>query len=199
MRQFFYIVRKFNVFIINVYKEKLLNEITNLDNEAINKVIDLLLKSRDEDRQVFIMGNGGSGATASHITGDFNKGLSLGQLREKRYKFISLVDNSPTLLSLANDVSYDDIFVEQLKNFINPGDLVIAISGSGNSENVLRAVNYAKEKGNKVIGFTGFDGGKLKQLSDVSVHIPLKDMQVVEDVHMMLGHLIFSVLYHGKY
>ena len=184
---------------INNYKQKLVNEINNMDNDVINKVIDLLLKSRDEDRQVFIMGNGGSGATASHITGDFNKGLSLGQLREKRYKFISLVDNSPTLLSLANDVSYDDVFVEQLINFINPGDLIIAISGSGNSENILRAVKFAKKKGNTVIGLTGFNGGKLKQLSDISVHIPINDMQIVEDVHMMLGHLIFSVLHHGKY
>lgn len=179
--------------IIN-YKKKLIKEIKNLDTKVVNEVIELLLQSRDEDKQVFIMGNGGSGATASHIAGDFNKGLSLGQAREKRYKFISLVDNSPTVLSLANDVSYDDIFVEQLKNFMNDGDLVIGISGSGNSENVIRAVNYAKEKGNKVIGLTGFNGGKLKGLADVNVHVPINDMQVVEDIHMMMGHLIFSVL-----
>ena len=184
---------------INHYKQNLINEINNLDNNAICSVVELLLKSRDEDKQVFIFGNGGSGATASHIVGDFNKGLSLDKPREKRYKFISLVDNSPTLLSLANDVSYNDVFVEQLKNFINDGDLVIGISGSGNSENVLRAVNYAKEIGNTVIGFTGFDGGKLKKLSDVCVHVPLYDMQIVEDIHMMLGHLIFSVLYYGEY
>ena len=184
---------------INCYKEKLIKEISSLDNNTIDKVMNLLLKTRDEGKQVFIMGNGGSGATASHITGDFNKGLSLGKPEGKRYRFISLVDNSPTVLSLANDLSYDDIFVEQLKNFLTPGDIIIAISGSGNSENVLRAVHYAKEKGNTVIGLTGFDGGKLKPLSDVSVHVPLDDMQVVEDVHMMLGHLIFSVLYHGEY
>lgn len=183
---------------INNYKQNLMKEIEKLDNGVIESVIKLLLKARDEDKQIFIFGNGGSGATASHITGDFDKGLSLGKPRNKRYKFISLVDNSPTLLSLANDVSYDDIFVEQLKNFINPGDLVIGISGSGNSENVLRAVEFAKSNGNKVIGFTGFDGGKLKKLSDISVHVALNDMQIVEDVHMMLGHLIFSVLYHNK-
>ena len=187
----------YNEGIVN-YKKKLIKEIENLDTDAVNEFIELLVKSRDEDKQVFIMGNGGSGATASHIAGDFNKGLSLGMPREKRYKFISLVDNSPTVLSLANDVSYDDIFVEQLKNFINEGDVVIGISGSGNSENVIRAVNYAKENGNKVIGLTGFSGGSLKDLADVCIHIPLHDMQVVEDVHMMLGHLIFSVLYHGN-
>ena len=181
---------------INKYKQKLIYEINNLNNNTICSVIELLLKSRNEDKQVFIMGNGGSGATASHITGDFNKGLSLGKKRDERYKFISLADNLPTILSLANDVSYDDVFVEQLKNFINPGDLVIGLSGSGNSENVLRAVKFAKKKGNKVIGFTGFDGGELKKISDVCVHIPLNDMQIVEDIHMMLGHLIFSVLYN---
>lgn len=185
----------YNEGIIN-YKKKLIKEIENLDTKVINEFIELLIKSRDEDKQVFIMGNGGSGATASHIAGDFNKGLSLGQPREERYKFISLVDNSPTVLSLANDVSYDDVFVEQLKNFINDGDVVIGISGSGNSENVIRAVNYAKEKGNMVIGMTGFNGGKLKDLADVCLHIPLHDMQVVEDIHMMVGHLIFSVLYN---
>ena len=93
---------------INHYKQNLINEINNLDNNAICSVVELLLKSRDEDKQVFIFGNGGSGATASHIVGDFNKGLSLDKPREKRYKFISLVDNSPTLLSLANDVSYNE-------------------------------------------------------------------------------------------
>lgn len=184
----------YNEKIIN-YKKRLIKEVENLDTNVVNQVIELLLKARNEDKQVFIMGNGGSGGTASHIAGDFNKGLSLGKPREKRYKFISLVDNSPTVLSLANDVSYDDIFVEQLKNFLNNGDIVIGISGSGNSENVIRAVEFAKENGNKVIGMTGFSGGKLKDLSDICVHVPLNDMQVVEDIHMMLGHLIFSVLH----
>ena len=181
---------------IQGYAEKVKQEIDRIDVNLINRLISLLVEARDNGKQVFIMGNGGSGGSASHIAGDFNKGLSLGQPRNKRYKFISLVDNTPTVLSLANDVSYDDIFVEQLKNFINPGDLVIGISGSGNSENVLRAACYAKKIGNTVIGLTGFDGGKLKTLSNLSVHIPINDMQVVEDVHMMLGHLVVSVLMH---
>ena len=176
------------------YSQKMIGELGQLDISAVNRLMNMLVDARNQDKQVFIMGNGGSGGTASHISGDFNKGLSLNQPRNKRYKFISLVDNTPTVLSLANDVSYDEIFVEQLKNFINPGDLVIAISGSGNSENVLRAAAYAKQLGNPVIGFTGYDGGKLKAMADLSVHVPIHDLQVVEDVHMMLGHLMVSVL-----
>ncbi len=181
------------------YTQKLTNEINAIDTDSVSALIDLILKTRDEDKQIFIMGNGGSGANASHIAGDLNKGLSLFQPRSKRYRCICLIDNSSTVLSLANDVSYDDIFVEQLKNFICPGDLVICISGSGNSENVLRAASFAKSNGNQVVGFTGFSGGALKEISDLSIHVPINDMQIVEDVHMMLGHLMFSVLYHGKY
>ena len=140
------------------------------------------------------MGNGGSASTASHFAGDFNKGLSLG--REKRFRFICLNDNPATVLSLANDVDYSQIFVEQLKNFLSEGDLVMAISGSGNSANVVNAVEYAKQKGNTVIGLTGYNGGKLKEISDISLHIPADDMQITEDLHMVFDHLIMSILYH---
>ena len=181
------------------YKEKLKKGLDNIPFPAVNRLIDLLLQARDSGTQIFIMGNGGSGASASHFAGDLNKGLSLHQSVEKRYRCISLVDNFPTILSLANDVSYQDIFLEQLKNFLRPGDLVIALSGSGNSKNVLKAVKYANAMGNTTVGFTGFDGGKLRNLSDLSIHIPIFDMQIAEDMHMMLLHLVFSVLYHGGY
>ncbi len=176
---------------IKNYKESLNEMIAQLDENVINELMNLLTKARDEDKQIFIMGNGGSGATASHFVGDFNKGLSLDMPRDKRYRVISLVDNLPTVLSLANDVSYDDIFVEQLKNFICEGDIVIGISGSGNSENVVRAVKYAKECGNTVVGLTGYSGGKLKELSDLNVHVNIDNMQIVEDLHMVLTHLMF--------
>lgn len=182
---------------ISDYLERLTNEVNRIDKETVNSIINLLVRARNAGKQIFIIGNGGSGANASHITGDFNKGLSLGQPREKRYRFISLTDNIPTLTSIANDVSYDNVFLEQLKNFLNPADLLIAISGSGNSENILRAVEYAKRCGNTVISFTGFNGGKLKEMSDVCIHIPICDMQITEDLHMILGHLMFSVLYHS--
>ena len=179
---------------INQYQQMLIQCIKDLNTSAIIDFIQLLQKARDEDKQIIIMGNGGSGATASHFAGDFNKGLSLGKPRELRYRVISLVDNSPTLLSLANDVSYDDIFVEQMKNFVCEGDLVVGISGSGNSENILRAVKFAKNQGATVVGLTGYDGGKLKELSDLNLHININNMQVAEDMHMVLTHLIFYVL-----
>ncbi len=179
---------------INQYQKMLISCIEELDTDAIIEFIELLKKARDEDKQIIIMGNGGSGATASHFAGDFNKGLSLNKPRELRYRVISLVDNSPTVLSLANDLSYDDIFVEQLKNFICEGDLIIGISGSGNSENVIRAVNFAKNQKATVVGLTGYSGGKLKELSDLNIHIDIDNMQVTEDIHMMIAHLIFYVL-----
>ncbi len=179
--------------LIKNYIQRLKNALDSTDISTINKIMELLICARDKRKQIFIMGNGGSGATASHIAGDFNKGLSLGRPEEKRYKFISLTDNLPTLLSLANDVSYDDIFLEQLKNFLMPDDIVICISGSGNSENVLRAASYAKNVGSTVIGFAGYDGGKLINLADVSLHISVNDMQIVEDLHMIVGHLMMSV------
>lgn len=179
---------------INQYQQTLISCIEKLNVNAITEFIRLLQKARNEDKQIIIMGNGGSGATASHFAGDFNKGLSLGKPRELRYRVISLVDNSPTVLSLANDLSYDDIFVEQMKNFVCEGDLVIGISGSGNSENVLRAVKFAKNQGATVVGLTGYDGGKLKELSDLNIHININHMQITEDMHMILTHLIFYVL-----
>lgn len=179
---------------ITEYRTMLINTVLKMDVDAINQLLNVLVETRDRDKQIFIMGNGGSGATASHFAGDFNKGLSLGKPIDKRYRVISLVDNSPTVLSLANDVSYDDVFVEQLQNFMRDGDIVIGISGSGNSENVLRAVRYAKECGNTVVGLTGYSGGALKALSDVNVHVPLDNMQITEDLHMVLTHLLFWVL-----
>ncbi|RRD93628.1 SIS domain-containing protein [Clostridiales bacterium COT073_COT-073] len=165
-----------------------------LDRDAINQTMNLLIQARDNRRHVFIMGNGGSSATASHYVGDFNKGLSIN--RDKKYRFICLNDNPSTILSLANDVSYESIFIEQLKNFLDEGDLVICISGSGNSPNIIRAAEYAKQRGNCVIGMTGFDGGRLKTISDVQLHVPVNDMQITEDVHMMFAHLMMSILYN---
>ena len=178
---------------INEYYDRLKATIDLIDRESIDCAMKTLKKARDEKHFIFIMGNGGSASTASHFTGDFNKGLSLN--REKRFRFVCLNDNPATVLSLANDVDYSMVFVEQLKNFLSDGDIVMAISGSGNSANVVNAVEYAKEKGNTVIGLTGFDGGKVKALSDISLHIPINDMQIVEDLHMVFDHLMMSILY----
>lgn len=135
------------------YLNRLQETIAKLNHDEINTFINLLIAARDEEKQIFIMGNGGSASTASHFCCDFNKGSSYGF--DKRFKFICLNDNVPGMMAYANDVSYDDIFVEQLKNFFQPGDYVIGISGSGNSKNVLKAIEYAKENGGVTIGLTG--------------------------------------------
>ncbi len=177
---------------ITSYLTKLQETIEKLNKDEINKFINMLLEARDNEKQIFIMGNGGSASTASHFCCDFNKGSSYGY--DKRFKFICLNDNVPGMMAYANDVSYDDIFVESLKNFFYPGDYVIGISGSGNSKNVLKAIEYAKENGGVTIGLTGYDGGKLKQLCDHSVNMNVNDMQISEDLHMMMDHLSMKVI-----
>lgn len=152
-----------------------------------------LLSAYDKGQQIFTMGNGGSGATASHFACDMNKGCCL-EL-DKKFKVICLTDNIPTILAYANDLSYKDIFVEQLKNFLQAGDVVIGISGSGNSENVIRAVSYAKGKGAKTIGLSGFDGGKLAQIVDIPFVVSINDMQKVEDVHIIVVHMLMQYLH----
>jgi D-sedoheptulose 7-phosphate isomerase len=162
--------------------------IDKLDRIEIEKTVDAFMRVYDAGKTIYIFGNGGSAASATHATGDFVKGASYGL--EKRFKVMSLVDNLPALMAIANDISYDDIFVEQLKNFIQPGDLVIGISGSGNSMNVVKAMEYAKQKGVQTVAFCGYKGGKIKELADISVHSVAMDMEVAEDIHMMVFNVI---------
>ena len=142
------------------------------------------------EKTIFIMGNGGSAATASHFACDINKGVSL--KLQKKFKVLCLNDNIPIMLAYANDISYDSIFVEQLKNYISKGDLVIGISGSGNSGNVLKAIKHANEAGARTFGITGFDGGLLKNIAQKSIIIKSFDMQKVEDCHLIICHLIMQ-------
>ena len=177
---------------INNYFSTLKMCIDKLDKKEIEKFISILLEARDKENQIFIMGNGGSGTTASHFCCDFNKGMSFNQ--KKRFKMICLNDNVPTVLAYSNDVGYDIIFTEQLKNFMNKDDVVIGISGSGNSQNIINAIEYANSNGGLTVGLTGYDGGKLKKISKYSVNTNICDMQITEDIHLMLCHLIYSVL-----
>lgn len=163
-----------------------------IDPIALNTIMNVLEDARKHGRQIFIMGNGGSAATASHFVCDFNKGIS--EHLDKRYKFICLNDNVPIMMAYANDYTYEDIFEGQLKNFLQIGDIVIALSGSGNSKNIVKATSWAKSNGGVVISFTGFDGGKLKQMADYAIHVPINDMQVTEDLHMILDHCMMKVL-----
>jgi len=165
----------------------------NVPQDRFEEFVQLLETAYHEDRQVFFMGNGGSGSTASHIACDLNKGVSFG--RQKRFRVISLNDNAATLTAYANDVSYEDVFIEPLKNFLRPGDLVVGISGSGNSPNVLKAIGYANSCGAHTVGLCGFDGGKLAGLVRTPVLAPVHDMQKAEDVHMILLHVVMQVLH----
>jgi D-sedoheptulose 7-phosphate isomerase len=182
---------------IENYMARLQDCIDRLDRNEIEQFIQLLLQARDNERHIFIMGNGGSAATASHFCCDFNKGMSYQQ--DKKFKMICLNDNVATMLAYANDVDYDNVFVEQLKNFVQKGDLVIGISGSGNSKNVLNAIEYANEIGAVTVGLTGYNGGRLKMLAQHSVNANIDDMQITEDVHMMFCHLIYNNLMKKKY
>lgn len=160
--------------------------------EEIDRIISILKGAREDKRTIFIMGNGGSASTASHFVGDLSKGTIVEGF--PRFKAIALTDNIPNLLAWANDTSYEEIFVEQLKNLMEPGDVVIGISGSGNSMNVIRAIEYANQHGGITIGFCGYDGGKLLRTARENIHIPCSYMQKVEDVHLLLEHLVTSLI-----
>lgn len=177
---------------ISAYFERLKNTIDQIDKSELNNLMNVLVEAKETGKQIFIMGNGGSSATASHYVCDFNKGVSLGQ--EKKFKFICLNDNIPSLMAYANDLSFEDIFVEQLKNLYQEGDVVIGISGSGNSKNVLKAIEYANAHGGVTVGLTGYSGGRLKEMAQWGVHIPINDMQIAEDLHMVLDHCMMKIL-----
>ena len=160
--------------------------------QLFGEFIQCLLDAYEKGCSIFVMGNGGSGATASHFACDINKGVCLDLA--KKFKVICLNDNIPTMLAYANDLSYADVFVEQMKNFFQPHDVVVGISGSGNSENVLRAIRYASEKGGKTVGLCGFRGGKIAKIVDIPLVISNDDMQKIEDLHMIIVHMIMQAL-----
>lgn len=170
--------------------------LNQLDIEAINTVMNIFDEAFENESMIYVFGNGGSSATSSHYQNDFNKGIS--EYTDKKFRFLCLNDNIPTMMAIANDIGFEEVFRFQLKGRLKKGDLVVAISGSGNSVNILNAVKYAKEQGNIVIGITGFDGGELKELSDYNLHVPVRSMQITEDIHMFFDHLIMSIYYKYK-
>ncbi|MDR1246039.1 MAG: SIS domain-containing protein [Clostridiales Family XIII bacterium] len=167
--------------------------LSDLDIEAINKVMNSLESARRRDATIYIMGNGGSASTASHFVNDFNKGLS--EYLEQPFRFVCLNDNIATVMAIANDIGYETVFEFQLRGRVADNDLVIGISGSGNSPNVLKAIELAKSVGATTIGLTGHDGGKLASMVDISLHAPVMSMQVTEDIHMIFDHLMMAVFY----
>jgi len=180
---------------IRSYLAELTNTLDRLPLHQIERIKDILLKAYRDGKRVFTMGNGGSATTASHFACDLAKGVAMGSPHtRKRFKVIALTDNLPLLTAWANDTGYENVFVEQLKNLLEEGDVVIAISASGNSKNVLRAVEYANSKAAITIGLTGFEGGKLKDMVQECLIVPSNSMERVEDVHLVLGHLLCSYL-----
>jgi len=177
---------------IENYLSKLKDTIDMIPKEELSNVMNVLEDARKKGKHIFIMGNGGSAATASHFCCDFNKGISFEQT--KKYKFICLNDNVPTMMAYANDISYNDVFVGPLRNLMEKGDYVIGISGSGNSMNVVKALEYANENGGITIGFTGYSGGIIRTICKHNVHIPIDDMQITEDLHMVLDHCMMKIL-----
>jgi D-sedoheptulose 7-phosphate isomerase len=175
------------------YLSGLTGVIDRFDYARFSQIVDRILSAYHRQARIFVMGNGGSATTASHFACDLNKGCCLDLA--KKFKMICLNDNLPSLMALANDLDYRSVFEEQLKNFFETGDLVIGISGSGNSENVLRAVRYARENGGVTVGFSGFGGGQLAEVVDTAFVARVDDMQKVEDLHMILVHMIMQAVY----
>lgn len=166
-----------------------------LGHAGIDQVAEALLRAYQDDHAVFIFGNGGSAALASHIACDLGKGTAVAGSR--RFRVLSLTDNVPLMTAWANDERYEDIFAEQLRNFIRPGDVALAISGSGNSPNVLHGLRAAREAGAFNIGLAGYQGGKMKGLCDMCVVVPSENMQIIEDLQLSISHCVFSMVHNG--
>ena len=179
--------------LIETYLEQEIDILKRIDVSAVNEVLNLLEAGMKREATIYVFGNGGSAATASHFQNDFNKGVS--EHIDKKFRFLCLNDNIATIMAVANDNGYEEVFRFQLQGKIKKGDILMAISGSGNSPNVINAVEYGKKQGCKVVGLTGYSGGRLKELSDISLHVPINSMQITEDVHMIFNHLMMSVFY----
>lgn len=160
--------------------------------DIIEKIIKILIEARDKGKKIYTMGNGGSASTASHFVSDLLKTAIT--KNNKRFSAISLTDNVPVMLAWSNDASYDDVFVEQLKNFLSKGDVIIGFSGSGRSKNVVKAMTYGKKNGALCIGITGMSGGDFPKICDVCLIVPSDDMLAIESTHVTLCHCIVSAI-----
>ncbi|MDA1053144.1 MAG: SIS domain-containing protein [Planctomycetota bacterium] len=192
----------------DAYLQRLNEEVRRIDQAAMQRWADLIFQCWENSRFVFIFGNGGSGTTASHMAEDLGKSTlherDLKDESKKRLKVLSLTDNAGWLMAVGNDLAYDQIFVQQLMNYGSAADLVIAISGSGNSPNVLNAVDWANRHGLTTFGLTGYAGGKLKQMQTDGLHVQLDDMGMVESIHLCLFHWVLNdvfarINHEGRY
>ena len=184
---------------VSQYLERTAAEFSGIESPPIERLAAEIHSAYEEGRFVFLCGNGGSGANCSHICEDLAKNcLSEADLRvdgKRRLKVMSLTDNVGWITAIGNDLGYDQIFVQQLMHYAGPGDFLVAVSGSGNSPNILAAVDWANRHGVTTFGLTGFDGGKLKKLQREGIHVALEDMAMVESVHVCVGHWVVDDLY----
>jgi D-sedoheptulose 7-phosphate isomerase len=184
---------------VRPFLERVGQELSRVDPAEVKALADAIYVCYQERRMVFVCGNGGSGSNASHFCEDMGKCTlrreDYDNDKKKRLRIVSLTDNTPYILAWANDEGFDRVFAEQLKNLASPGDLLIAISGSGNSPNVLRAVDWANKNGLKTFGCTGFDGGKLRKLAHQGLHVSLDDMGIVESIHLTAFHWVVDNLH----
>src|ERR1700739_2035021 len=176
------------------YFEELQKIVVALPHGTINQIANELMKANESGRMVYLFGNGGSASLASHFACDLGKGTAYCN-GGKRFRVLALTDNIPTMTAWANDSSYEDIFSEQLRNFVHPQDVRFAISGSGNSKNVLNALEVAREAGATTLGISGFEGGRMKSLCDICVVVPSSNMQIIEDLHLAIAHSIFRIVH----
>jgi D-sedoheptulose 7-phosphate isomerase len=173
---------------IREYLDRLISTLEGLPMDAVESLSELLYRAYSDGKQVFILGNGGSASTASHMAADLGKNTIGPNMR--RFRIMSLNDNIPLLTALSNDLGYENMFAEQLQNLIQPGDVLIVISGSGKSPNVLRAMEYARSRSAEVAALLGFDGGPAAELADLTVLVDSSDYGVVEDAHLIINHIL---------
>ena len=176
------------------YFEELQRVVAAISHDSIDQMADALVRAYEAGRVVYTFGNGGSAALASHLACDLGKGTAYCN-GGKRFRVLALTDNVPTLTAWANDSGYEDVFSEQLRNFVQPEDVAFAISGSGNSKNVLNALHVARQAGATTLGISGFQGGQMKSLCDICMVVPSNNLQIVEDMHLATAHSIFRIVY----
>lgn len=178
------------------YFDKYARVLAELPYASIERVVDLLHEAYQRERRVFLFGNGGSAALASHFACDLGKGTAIPDTPDRRFRVLSLTDNIPLMTAWANDTAYDQVFAQQLRNFIEEGDIAFGISGSGSSPNVLVALQAAREAGAFTVGLTGFKGGKMPGLCDFCIIIPSDNMQIIEDLQLGIAHALFTAIRH---
>lgn len=178
---------------IKQYYEEEIEVMKSLDYDELSKAMNAILDCYGRGGTIYAAGNGGSASLVSHMACDFNLGLNA-KLSDKKFKFVSLCDNVPTITAAANDYSYEDIFIRQIEGKLTGDDLLIVVSGSGNSKNIVKLLELGKKIGCRSIAISGFDGGKIMKLADYNMHAPVMDMKKSEDIHVTFDHMMATLL-----